>query len=127
MNDEYGHTEGDRALKGTANILCECFSGNNFLARYGGDEFSIVIKDCDQKMLDIALIRLEELRVKQNKSANRSYEIKFSIGAYVFKKNEITDVHSMFMRVDKIMYDNKNAKKNEFNDIAFYENFKRQC
>ena len=111
VNDQYGHIEGDKALKATANILRECFSGRYFIARYGGDEFTAVIKNCDDGLLDYYLTRLEEERIKQNKALNKPYEIKFSVGALVFEDQEITDAHSLLMQVDKMMYENKSMKK----------------
>ncbi len=44
INDVYGHDYGDTALKSTAKILRDTFSDNDFIARYGGDEFVVVVE-----------------------------------------------------------------------------------
>ena len=111
VNDKYGHTEGDRALKAASNMLFECFSGNHFLARYGGDEFTVVIKSCDQQLMDKYLDELEQIQIRQNRLLNKPYEIKFSIGSNIFRYDEITDAHTMLMFVDKMMYENKTSKR----------------
>ena len=111
INDRYGHVEGDRALKATASILRECFVGRFFIARFGGDEFTVVLKNCDDERLANYLEKLETERVKHNKLVNRPYEIKLSIGASVFTESEITSLHSVYMKVDGLMYQDKKAKK----------------
>ncbi len=107
VNDLYGHIEGDRALKATSKILCDSFTGKNFLSRYGGDEFAVVLRECEHDLLDYYLDKLERNRIEYNRTSNKSYDIDFTIGAYIFKEDEITDAHSMFMLVDNLMYSNK--------------------
>jgi len=41
INDEYGHPEGDRALKKTAEVLLTVFRDTDLVARLGGDEFAV--------------------------------------------------------------------------------------
>ena len=116
INDRFGHVEGDRALKATADILRMCFGGNYFVARYGGDEFTAVLKDCSEELLAEYLRKLEAERAKHNGLANRPYEIMLSVGASVFTHSEITSLHSLYMRVDSLMYKDKNAKKGRTTD-----------
>ena len=111
INDEHGHIEGDRALKSAADILRECFAGKHFIARYGGDEFTVVLKNCDQALMDRYLEKLEAECVRYNQSSHKQYDITLSVGASVFQQEDITDFHTMFMRVDRRMYMQKNAKK----------------
>ena len=111
INDVYGHVEGDRALKATADILRECFAGSHFIARYGGDEFTVVLKDCSRERMQAYLAELESARVRYNKNRSKPYEIRLSVGASVFEQSEITDVHTLYMQVDRMMYENKNLKK----------------
>jgi diguanylate cyclase (GGDEF)-like protein len=111
INDTFGHPEGDRALKITADVLRECFLGKYFIARYGGDEFTVVLKDCSREMMAGYLQKLDTERARQNKNGNKPYEIMFSVGASVFEQDEITDAHTMLMKVDRIMYKDKNSKK----------------
>src|SRR6267142_1804814 len=42
INDSFGHFEGDRALKRTADVLEETFRGSDVVARLGGDEFAVL-------------------------------------------------------------------------------------
>ena len=45
INDTYGHTGGDTALKALANILKDTFRNGDYVARIGGDEFAAILTD----------------------------------------------------------------------------------
>ncbi len=57
-NDLYGHDMGDIVLKNTAKVLKSIISGKSTLYRYGGDEFAILIKDKDIKLLEYEARRI---------------------------------------------------------------------
>lgn len=47
INDMYGHGVGDKVLKHLAESMRDTFSDNAILGRNGGDEFCILLKDCN--------------------------------------------------------------------------------
>lgn len=49
VNDTFGHLEGDRLLKEIANVLKYVSSKKDFIFRWGGDEFVILMPNCDEK------------------------------------------------------------------------------
>lgn len=49
VNDEHGHESGDLVLKGLAHTLQNCCRDSDFVVRYGGEEFLILLMDCDPK------------------------------------------------------------------------------
>lgn len=57
-NDHFGHAAGDRLIISTANIIRNSFRTNDLLSRIGGDEFVVLIPDCDQTVLAQAIERI---------------------------------------------------------------------
>mgnify|MGYP006424703809 CR=1 FL=1 len=111
INDEHGHPEGDKALVSASNILRDCMLGKNFIARYGGDEFIIIISECNKLFMETTLDAIYKEAEKHNKHSHKHYKIEFSIGESIFYPNELSDIHSILQKVDKLMYENKNSKK----------------
>ena len=48
VNDRYGHSAGDAVIRGAANLLRACIRDTDVLARVGGDEFLVLLRDSDE-------------------------------------------------------------------------------
>ncbi len=59
INDAFGHPAGDRLLKHAAQVLRENVRENDFVGRWGGDEFFIIYPDTDRLRLEVLSARLE--------------------------------------------------------------------
>lgn len=60
INDRHGHLAGNRALKCLANAMKEHSRAVDVAARYGGDEFVLLLIDADQAMADLVAARIAE-------------------------------------------------------------------
>lgn len=107
INDEYGHDQGDQALKYTAQILKDTFRKTDFIARYGGDEFVVVMKMEKLSELDIMVQRLNENVSLFNAQKLTPYEIKLSIGYSFYKKESETSMDEFLQKIDHLMYMDK--------------------
>ncbi|MDD3242881.1 MAG: GGDEF domain-containing protein [Eubacteriales bacterium] len=77
INDQYGHTEGDRALTLVADCLKKsCGQRNFFIARYGGDEFTVVCEVDDDASVEAVYRRIHA----QLSSVDAPYPLTVSIG-----------------------------------------------
>jgi len=110
INDTYGHDSGDRALKYVADILRETFRRSDFLARYGGDEFVVVMTIRDPAELEKAVRRLNENVTLFNNKKLVPYEIRLSAG-YECYSSAYANVSDFLKHIDDLMYTNKQKAK----------------
>lgn len=68
INDNLGHDAGDQLLKQCAEVLTGTFSHNNeIVSRIGGDEFTVIIKNCAERELNAAVERLRQAVIDYNR------------------------------------------------------------
>jgi diguanylate cyclase (GGDEF)-like protein len=119
INDTFGHLEGDNALRDMALIIKSCVRGTDFAARYGGDEFVLAIKS--EYNIEKLMERIQQAVDNQNKRGKRPYKLEMSYGWDVFSSGSSSDpatVENFLDHVDKLMYKNKMAKKDNTQDKA---------
>ncbi len=108
INDEFGHSEGDKALIEVAELLKSVCSGSRgmFLARYGGDEFVFVIKS--RFADEVAELKNDILKAisERNTRTTTKYKISLSIGYSVFE-NEGDTLEALTSRADDMLYAEK--------------------
>lgn len=107
INDIYGHAAGDEALQHTADILKKSFRKNDFIARYGGDEFIVLAVFREKIDLFHAIDRLKENVDKFNQQHIVSYKISLSMG-YDFYSRQSEEPFTEFLKhLDDLMYQDK--------------------
>ena len=108
VNDTYGHSCGDNVLKSVSDIVKRNLRGSDILARWGGEEFVILMPET---AIDGAEATAEKLRIiletVEHSSAGR---VTASFGVASYYKHEF--VGSLFDRVDKALYKSKSNGRN---------------
>ena len=111
INDTYGHLEGDEALKNTANILMDSFRSEDFISRYAGDEFVIVVKLEKESDKEEIITRLTRNFEVFNRSNITPYDIEFSLGCDIYQSELEADAEGFINHTDKLMYADKDKRK----------------
>ncbi len=115
INDIYGHTEGDKVLKIVGNILLETCRSFDIVSRRGGDEFMVILVDCD-------LLEAKEItkRIQKNTEEYRhklesgeSYKVTVSIGISSYP-DTTSNEKKLIQQADAALYRAKCAGKNTF-------------
>lgn len=107
INDNLGHTAGDEAIQKTAGILCKAFPLSTVF-RIGGDEFAVIPTGLDYSRIDDKLDALNEMLESQRKMSDNYLErISIAFGCAFFDSAKDTSYQEVFVRADKIMYEEK--------------------
>ncbi len=109
VNDAHGHAVGDRLLKMVAQRLKFALSDGDVLARIGGDEFAVVVRQRESEA-DLAARILASLSTPFD-TGSASVTIGASIGTSRFPEHART-VDALLARADEAMYVAKNSGKN---------------
>ena len=111
INDQFGHVEGDMALRRTADALkmaCSFLSVRSFIARYGGDEFIMIIKTDDEEAIKALCANIKNTLVRLNKEANPGYDLTASIG-YASYSGDLKSFQGALAKADEALYEDKKA------------------
>lgn len=117
INDTYGHVYGDKAINMITGTIASCIRTNDYVGRYGGDEFLLICPGLSQdEAFDVA----ERIRSTVNGKSyvldeNIAVNITISLGIYAFGSNEISFIDGI-KEADKYLY---HAKKGSKNKAAF--------
>ncbi len=114
INDRFGHTAGDLALKKTARLLNSLVRNTDVVARYGGDEFTLILPNTDiEKAVLVGNKILEAFRKYDfKKGALKLGKISLSIGISAMDYEKIKTHQQLLEYADKAMYRAKEHGKN---------------
>ena len=111
INDQYGHDDGDFALRTIAQVLQESFRETDIIGRFGGDEFiTLAITGADCNVENIKA-RLERVTKKYNDKYQKPYPIEMSTGIYKFIVSDTVDIYDVINQADGLLYQEKIRKK----------------
>jgi diguanylate cyclase (GGDEF)-like protein len=109
INDSFGHSEGDGALKRTAEVLEETFRDSDVVARLGGDEFAVLAIEASGHSEATIKTRLFEC-LKSLSAEHHNYEISLSLGVARFDPRNRTSIGELMVKADQAMYEQKRRR-----------------
>jgi len=112
INDMLGHEEGDKALIEAANIFRETFRTSDLIARLGGDEFAVLAIDIKEANSEVFTARLQQMIDIRNNQEKRKYNLSISMGCAYYDPEDPCSIDELIVRADKLMYEQKQNKKN---------------
>lgn len=109
INDTHGHAIGDVVLSSVGQLLNQCFRDEDLVARFGGEEFVVLLNHCDRQQL---LNKAENLRQKINTLKPNDLQISASIGISYLEVGQKMDFEQMFGLADEAVYKAKENGRN---------------
>jgi len=119
INDEYGHPAGDEVLKAVGKLLKELGRTEDITARFGGEEFVVVLDHCDAMNAEA---KAEIIRQKIEASKPEGINVTVSIGVAQLKAGE-ESFSDLLKRADIALYLAKEQGRNCVNFSEFLPDF----
>lgn len=115
INDTYGHSEGDNAIKTIGNALMVNAHKYEICARFGGDEFVVagIAKDAANSG-GMYIKNVEKYLDNYNRDSGKPYQIHASMGLSISKPDRKSVIDEYIIKADRIMYENKKNNKRLF-------------
>ena len=114
INDTRGHDEGDKAIWTIATAIKKLIRGADFLIRWGGDEFLVILPGMDEDLAKKRFYmlpgKIDEIR-KNDRLKDRAYQrfLSASVGVAHFTRR--TPLDHAIEKADSVMYERKKAHK----------------
>ena len=113
FNDQFGHMAGDRALSAVASILRHQFRPRDFIVRYGGDEFAVLLPQVDEKLaLSIADRVRQAVCGSTGDGSDSLIQIPIKISMGVAELESSSNLTALIRAADAALYRAKHAGRN---------------
>lgn len=106
VNDTFGHDAGDQMIQRFSRILRDTFATSEFLCRWGGDEFAIIIRNADRKKMEHYDLAVHQAVEAYNRSGAKP-KIYFACGYVLSTEHPDVPRGELLAKADVLMYCDK--------------------
>ena len=111
INDDYGHSVGDKVIRGIANVLKHTFKDEDIIFRLGGDEYAVYVGDLSDKeagraMVEKAFDEIGDMDIPELGGK----KVCVSAGAAFFKEGNKGIFEDMYKLADSGVYESKKGE-----------------
>lgn len=111
INDAHGHTEGSRCIVAASAVLERTFRDTDLIARFGGDEFAVLLLETADQTMELVMERLQANLTRHNTQMRRGYDLAMSVGFSRFDPKDPRPVEELLREADQNMYTEKRKRK----------------
>ena len=117
VNDSYGHLIGDQVISSLANLLKQQLRKTDIIGRYGGEEFLLILPDCNQEQAFGLVEQLRQSFASLPFSFDyQNFHCTFSAG--ISQAKAADETNQLIDQADKALYCSKHAGRNQ---TQFYQ------
>lgn len=106
INDTFGHKTGDKMIVNFAQILKSTFDSSEFVCRWGGDEFTVIVRNATRERMESYASALQAAVDAYNKSGKKP-ELYFALGYALSTEFSGISKEELLTKADEFMYANK--------------------
>jgi diguanylate cyclase (GGDEF)-like protein len=112
LNDSWGHLAGDVVLKEICSVIKDNIRQVDFVGRWGGEEFALVLPETDMKQAKIVAERIRrQTQLKHIKAYGEELKVTLSIGIAIFP-DDSPNIEKLIDQADQALYRAKQAGRN---------------
>ncbi|MBT1063518.1 diguanylate cyclase [Bowmanella sp. Y26] len=114
INDQYGHAAGDQTLQTMAMRIQQCLRPSDYLGRMGGEEFAVLLTDCQPIAAKAVAERICAVVASQpvELAGNIPLQVTTSIGVSFAERDENVSLETLLASADAALYESKKAGRN---------------
>ncbi len=123
INDRFGHVVGDKVLRAVGNALSRCVRVSDVAARYGGDEFGIILPQTPpqgaMQVCERVLRSIGELTLEDDQGATT--KVTASLGLAYYPAEGLTSAEDLVASADGALYGAKRSGKNRYTSVPDFK------
>ncbi|HUJ27785.1 MAG TPA: diguanylate cyclase [Myxococcales bacterium] len=120
INDQFGHILGDKVLRAVGNAVARCVRVSDIAARYGGDEFAVILPqtppDGAARVCERILHAISDLTLKDDRG--ETCKVTASLGLSYYPAEDLETAEDLVHAADGALYGAKRSGKNRFTAVS---------